>query len=221
VHPRRRGRSGGYARAQPIEVSERDHVDQLRVACGSGQEFVGHERRSFRSSVGELLVFLRESIDRQHDPIAVAGKGPLVDTAACLGISIEAFGDEAVHEPRGLADAGQDAMAEDRQGGGSTSECAAKPPAKISDDNFTDPLRARGHAGGEPRLPLDCGDGDPVVQKEAVAMALATGSAFGPVTAAAMPTALGKMVLPRFGGSTTTASASEAASGAMMWKVTR
>ena len=60
-------------------------------------------------------------------------------------------------------------MAEDRQGGRPTSECAAKPPAKISDDNFTDPLRARGHAGGEPRLPLDCGDGDPVVQEEPVA----------------------------------------------------
>src|SRR5271155_3377401 len=60
-------------------------------------------------------------------------------------------------------------MAEDRQGGGPTSECAAKPPAKISDDNFTDPLRARGHAGGEPRLPLDCSDGDPVVEEEAVA----------------------------------------------------
>ena len=60
-------------------------------------------------------------------------------------------------------------MAEDRQGGRPTSECSAKPPAKISDDNFTDPLRARGHASSEPRLPLDRGDGDPVVQEEAVA----------------------------------------------------
>ena len=41
-------------------------------------------------------------------------------------------------------------------------------------------------------------------------MALATGSAFGPVTAAAMPIALGKMVLPRFGASTRTAFASDA-----------
>jgi hypothetical protein len=30
-------------------------------------------------------------------------------------------------------------------------------------------LRARGHTGGEPRLPLDCSDGDPVVEEEAVA----------------------------------------------------
>ena len=45
MHARRGGRSGGYAGAQPIEVGERDHVDQLRIACRSGQELVGHERR--------------------------------------------------------------------------------------------------------------------------------------------------------------------------------
>ena len=67
------------------------------------------------SSVGELLVFRRESVDRQHNPVAVAGKRPLVDAAAGVGIDVETFGDETVHEPRGLAYAGQDTMAEDRQ----------------------------------------------------------------------------------------------------------
>ena len=60
-------------------------------------------------------------------------------------------------------------MAEDRQGVGLASERAAKPAAEISDDNFSDPLRALGHAGGEPRLPLDCGYGNLVAQEEAVA----------------------------------------------------
>jgi hypothetical protein len=51
-------------------------------------------------------------------------------------------------------------------------------------------------------------------------MALAAGSALGPVTGAGTLMAPGKMVLPRFGASTTTVSASDAASGATMWKLT-
>jgi hypothetical protein len=114
-------------------------------------------------------VFRPESVDRQYDPIAVAGKRSLVDAAACVGIDVEAFGNEAVHEPHCLADAGQNTMAEDRQGGRPASECPAKPAAKISDDSFSHPLRARGQAGGESRLPLDCGCGNPVAQEKAVA----------------------------------------------------
>jgi hypothetical protein len=130
---------------------------------------VGREWREIGSGIGELLVFRPESVDRQHDAIAIPGKCPLIDTVACLGIGVKAFRDETVHEPCGLAYAGQDTMAEDRQGGGLTSERAAKPAAEISDDNFSDPLRALGHAGGEPRLPLDRGYGNPVPQEEAVA----------------------------------------------------
>ena len=153
----------------PVEVGKGDDLDQLRVTCGSGQEFSGHERRSIRPGVRKLLLSRREPIDRQHDPIAVPREHPLVDAASCLGIDVEAFGDEAVHEPCGLAHASEDTMAEDRQGEVPASECAAKPASEISDDNFSDPLRALGHAGGEPRLPLDCCEGNPVTEEKGVA----------------------------------------------------
>ena len=139
---------------------------------------------------------------------------------ACHGIGVEAFRDEAVHEPGALAHAGQDAAAEGRHENLTASEGAAEPAAEIPDGDFADPLRAGWHAGGDACLPLNRGDGDLVAEEKASPMALATGSAFAPVTAAGTPIAPGKMVLPRFGASTTTTSASDGASGATIWKFT-
>jgi hypothetical protein len=215
------GRSGEDAGAQPVEVRKRNHIDQLRVACGSGQQLVGRKRREVGSGVGKLPVVRRESVDRQHDAIAVTGERPLVDAVACLGIDVEAFGDEAVDEPCALAHAGQDTVAEDWHGRGPISDCPAKPAAEIPDGDLADSLRALGHAAGKTRLPLDGGDGDPMAEEEASPIALPAGSAAEPVVAAGgTPIAPAIMLLPRFGASTTTVSAPDAASGATIWKLT-
>ena len=60
-------------------------------------------------------------------------------------------------------------MAEDRRGRRPASERAAEPAAEIPDGDFADALRALGRPGGETRLPLDGGEGNPMIWQKAVA----------------------------------------------------
>jgi hypothetical protein len=116
-----------------------------------------------------LPVARREPVDRQHDAVAVAGECALIDPAARLGVGVEAFGDKRVHEPCALARAGQDSMAEDRRRRGPASERAAEPAAEIPHRDFADPLRALRRPAGKTRLPLDSGEGNPMLEQKAVA----------------------------------------------------
>jgi hypothetical protein len=60
-------------------------------------------------------------------------------------------------------------MAEDRHGRGPAPERAAEPAAEIPDGDFADPLRALRRTAGKTRLPLDGGEGDPMLKQKAVA----------------------------------------------------
>ena len=137
----------------------------------SRQELVGRQRREIVSRVGELPAARAEAVDRQHDAIAVAGERALVDAPAGLRIGVEALGEKCVHEPRALAHAREDAVAEDRRGRGpgAAAKGAGEPAAEIPDGDLADPLRGLGRAAGKTRLPLNRGERNPMLEQKAVA----------------------------------------------------
>ena len=131
----------------------------------------GVKRREIVSRVGELPAARAEAVDREHDAIAVAGESALVDAPAGLRIGVEALGEKCVHEPRALAHAREDAVAEDRRGRGpgAAAKGAAEPAAEIPDGDLADPLRGLGRAAGKTRLPLNRGERNPMLEQKAVA----------------------------------------------------
>ena len=89
VEPGPFGSAGEQAGAQPVEVAERDHVNELRVARGSGKQLIGRERRNVVARVRELPVALGKSVDREHDAIAVAGERALIDATTRSGSALK------------------------------------------------------------------------------------------------------------------------------------